>query len=56
MCGKNLDTELNAKMLFANQIAGLSSFNISKTSGGVKVIFCLQVHIYQSYELVMQFS
>ena len=31
--------ELNAKMLLANQIAGFLNFNISKTIGGIKLIF-----------------
>ena len=39
MSGKNLVLELNAKMLLANQIAGVLNFNISKTIGGIKLIF-----------------
>ena len=45
MSGKNLVLELNAKMLSANQIAGFLNFNISKTIGGIKLIFCMQLHI-----------
>ena len=39
MSGKNLVLELNAKMLLANQIAGFLNFNISKTIGGINLIF-----------------
>ena len=46
MSGKNIVLELNAKMLSANQIAGFLNFNISKTIGGIKLISCMQVHIY----------
>ena len=46
MSEKILVFELNAKMLLANQIAGFLNFNISKTSGVIKLIFCMQVHIY----------
>ena len=45
MSGKNQVLELNAKMLLANQIAGFLNFNISKTIGGIKLIFCMQEHI-----------
>ena len=31
-------------MLLANQIVGVLSFNISKTVGVIKLIFCMQVH------------
>ena len=44
MSGKNLVLDLNAKLLFANQIAGFLSFNISKINADM--IFCIQVHIY----------
>ena len=50
MSEKNLVLELNAKMLFANQSAGLLNFNISKTIGGIKLIFWVQVHVYYSYK------
>ena len=53
MSGKTLVLQLNAKMLSANQIAGFLNFNISKTIGGIKLIFCMQVHIYQSYKLMI---
>ena len=43
---ENLLLELIAKMLLANQIAGFLNFNISKTIGGIKLIFCMQVRIY----------
>ena len=46
MPGKNLVLELHTKMLSANQISGFLSFNISKTIGGIKLIFCMQLHIY----------
>ena len=46
MSEKILVLELNGKMLLANQIAGFLIFNISKTIGGIKLIFCMQVHIY----------
>ena len=39
MSGKNLDLELNGKMLSANQIAGFLNYNISKTTGGIKLTF-----------------
>ena len=39
MSGKNLVLKLNAKMLSANQIAGFLNFSISKTTGGMKLIF-----------------
>ena len=39
MSGKNLLLKLNAKMLSANQIAGFLNFSISKTTGGMKLIF-----------------
>ena len=45
MSGKNLILKLNAKMLSVNQIAGFLNFIISKTIGGIKLIFCIQVHI-----------
>ena len=45
MSVKNLVLELNAKMLSSNQIAGFLNFNISKTIGDIKLIFCMQVHI-----------
>ena len=50
---ENLVLELNAKMLLTNQITGFLNFNISKTIGGVKLIFCMQVHICESYKLMM---
>ena len=37
--------ELYAKMPLSNQIAGFLIFNLSKSIGGVKLIFCMQVHI-----------
>ena len=43
---KNMILKLNAKMLSTNQIAGFLNFNISKTIGDIKWIFCLYVHIY----------
>ena len=46
MSGKNLVLELNAKILSANQIAGFLNFKISKTTGILKLIFCMQVYIY----------
>ena len=46
MSWKNLFLELNAKMLSANQIAGFLNFDISKTKGGIKLIFGMQVHSY----------
>ena len=46
MSGKNLVLDLNAKLPFANQIAGFLSFNISKINADIKMIFCIQVHIY----------
>ena len=39
MSGKIVVLELNAEMLSANQIAGFLNFNISKTIGGIKLIF-----------------
>ena len=45
MSRKNLVLELNAKMLFANQIVRFLNFDISKTAKGIKLIFCMQVHI-----------
>ena len=39
MSGKILVLELKAKMLLANQISGFLNFNISKTIGGMKVVF-----------------
>ena len=39
------DSQVNAKMFSANQIAGFLNFNVSKTVGGIKLIFCIQVHI-----------
>ena len=39
MSGKILVLELKAKMLLANQISGFLNFNISKTMGGIKVVF-----------------
>ena len=33
------------KNALANQIAGFLNFNISKTIGGIKLIFWMQVHI-----------
>ena len=30
----------------SNQVAGFLNFNVSKTIGGIKLIFCMQVHIY----------
>ena len=46
MSGKNPVLKLNAKMLSANQIAGFLTFNISKTMGGINLIFYMQAHIY----------
>ena len=46
MTGENLVLELDAKMLFANQIVGFLNFNISKTIRGIKLIFCMYVHMY----------
>ena len=44
MSGKNLLLESgNAKMLSTSQIAGILNFNISKTIGGIKLIFYKQV-------------
>ena len=43
---KNLVLELNAKMLSANQIVGFLNFNISKTTEGTDLIFCMQVRTY----------
>ena len=40
-------------LLLANQIAGFLNFNISKTIGGIKLIFYMQTHIYQSCKLMM---
>ena len=37
--------KLNAKMLSANQIAGFLNFSISKTIGGIKFIFYMEVPI-----------
>ena len=45
MSGKNLVLELNAEMLSTNQFAGFLNFSISKTIGGIKLVFCMQVHI-----------
>ena len=39
MSGEILVLELKAKMLLANQISGFLNFNISKTIGGIKVVF-----------------
>ena len=36
----------NTKILSGNQIAGFLNFNISRTVGGIKLYFCMQVHIY----------
>ena len=41
MSGKNVALKLNAKMLSANQSAGFLNFNISKTIGDIKLIFCM---------------
>ena len=38
--------KLKAKILLVNQIAGFLNFSISETVGGIKLIFCMQVHIY----------
>ena len=46
MSGKNLVLELNTKVLSANQIVGFLNFDISETSGGINLIFYMQVHIY----------
>ena len=54
MSGKNLVLEFNAKIVSANQIAGFLIFNISKTIGDIKLIFCMQVHIYESCKLIIQ--
>ena len=58
MSGKNLILKLysqldyqvwfaNVKMLSTNQIAGFLNFNISKTIGDIKWIFCLYIHIFR---------
>ena len=39
MSGKNLVLKLNAKMLSANHIAEFLNFNISKTIGGITLVF-----------------
>ena len=44
MYEKYLVLYLNAKMLAVNQIAGFLNVNISKTTGGIKFIFCMQIH------------
>ena len=41
---ENVVLELNAKKLWANQIAEF--LNLSNFIGGIKVIYCIQVHIY----------
>ena len=41
MSAKSLILEWNAEMLLANQIAGFLNFNISKTIGALKLIFCI---------------
>ena len=46
MFGEKMFLELNAKMLLANQIEGIVDFNISKTICGIKLIFCMELHIY----------
>ena len=42
MSGKNLVLKLNAKMLWANQIALFLNFNISKTIGDIKLIIYIR--------------
>ena len=37
-CLEKLGSQVNAKMLLANQIWGFSKFNISKTIGGINMI------------------
>ena len=51
MSGKSLVLELNVKVLLANQIAGFFNFNISKTIGGINLIFCIQVHTYLKLQI-----
>ena len=43
---ENVNLELHAKVLSANQISGFLNFIISKTIGGKKLILCWQLHIY----------
>ena len=46
---KKPGSQVKFKMLSINQIAGflyLKNFDISKTIGVIKLIFCMQVHIY----------
>ena len=38
--------QVYTKMLLANQIPGFLNFNISKTIRGIRLIFCMQVHVY----------
>ena len=53
MSKKNLYLKLNAKMLSANQIAGFLNFSISKTIGGIKFIFYMEVPICWSYKSII---
>ena len=49
MTFKNLVLKLNVKMLSPNQIAefaGFLNFYISNANEGMKLNFCMQVHIY----------
>ena len=54
MSGKDLVLTLNAKMLLAYQIAGFLNFNISKTNGGIKLIF-LNADIYLLKLMIKKF-
>ena len=45
--------KLNAKMLSTNQIAGFLNFYISKTIGSTKLIFYIQVHIWQFGNVIL---
>ena len=45
-CLERLVLDLNAKMSLANQTAAFLNFDISKTIGGIKLIFYMQVHIF----------
>ena len=46
MSRKNLVLELKGKMFSANQIAGFVNFNISKTTGGMKLIFLRAAYLF----------
>ena len=45
MSRKNLVLDLNEIMLSPDQIAGFLNFNISKAIGGIKINFCMHLHI-----------